>query len=530
MSYRWVSILTQSVFVVRKWQLLRLKYISLLAVVFTVGFPISGDIRGVKPINIVAGFPGSGIRESVTSFPGIYPAGKTDPLGWVYYTQSGDTLQAVALRFQVRLAEIVVPQSVTADQLIDPGLLLIIPRPVMTSPSMKHILPDNEVVYSPSAEGFDTLDYVSKAGGYLGTYHEYLRSTGTTSAAEIVERVALENSINPRLLLALLEYQCRCVAGPLEVDVDPDFLMGVDDPLRKGLYRQLGWVVNQLSLGYYGWRRGLLTDLVFTDSSPVELPPDLNAGSVSLAYLFSLLHDRVHWDKAMNTNEGFAALYTRMFNDQSAKVQNPDPLFPTRLAQPHFVLPFQPGDEWGFTSGPHSAWETEGALAALDFAPASDQYGCLQSNAWVVAVADGLVVRSEHGAVVLDLDGDGIEGTGWAVLYMHLESRGRVAPGTFLRRGDPVGHPSCEGGPADGTHVHIARKYNGEWIAADGPLSFEMSGWVTRAGYRPFEGSLTRGNKTVVANSLSPAGAFINRSVEELLMYAENPHDRRWEE
>jgi LasA protease len=141
-----------------------------------------------------------------------------------------------------------------------------------------------------------------------------------------------------------------------------------------------------------------------------------------------------------------------------------------------------------------------------------------------------LVVRSEHGAVVLDLDGDGIEGTGWAVLYMHLESRGRVAAGTFLRRGDPVGHPSCEGGPANGTHVHIARKYNGEWIAADGPLSFEMSGWVARAGYRPFDGSLTRGNQTVVANSLSPAGAFINRSVEELLMYAENPHDRRWEE
>jgi len=57
-----------------------------------------------------------------------------------------------------------------------------------------------------------------------------------------------------------------------------------------------------------------------------------------------------------------------------------------------------------------------------------------------------------------------------------------------------------------------------------------MSGWVAHAGYRPFEGSLTSGHQTVVANSLSPAGAFINRSIEELLMYAENPRDRWWEE
>ena len=530
MFTRWIIIRTQIVFAVGKWQLSSLKNLPILAMVFTVGFPISGDILVAKSYNITAGFPVSVTRDNEISFPGIYLTRQTDPQSWVYYAQSGDTLQTVAARFQVRPADIQVPQPVIEDQLLDPGLLLIISRPGMTSPSIEHILPDSEVVYSPSVEGFDTLDYVSQAGGYLSTYHEYMRSTGPTSAAEIVERVSLENSINPRLLLALLEYECRCVSGPLEVDVNPDFLMGVDDPLRKGLYRQLGWVVNQLSLGYYGWRRGLLTELVFAEGSPVQLAPDLNAGSVSLAYLFSRLHSRLDWDTAMNTREGFAALYQDMFTVPSVKAQNPEPLFPPGLAQPDLILPFQPGDEWGFTSGPHNAWETDCALAALDFAPASDQFGCLRSNAWVVAVADGLVVRSEHGAVVLDLDGDGYEGTGWAVLYMHIESRGRVSPGTYLRLGDPIGHPSCEGGPADGTHVHLARKYNGEWIAADGPLPFEMSGWVAHAGYRPFEGSLTRGHQTVVANSLSPAGAFINRSIEELLMYAENPRDMWWEE
>ena len=527
---RWIINRTQILFAVGKWQLSSLKNLPILAMVFTMGFPISGGIPVANSININIGFPMLMTGNITNFYPNLHPTDQTDPQSWVYYTQSGDTLQMVAARFQVRPADIQTPQPVTEDQLLDPGLLLVIPRPGRTSPSLEHILLDREVVYSPGVEGFDTLDYVSQAGGYLSTYHEYMRSTGHTSAAEIVERVALENSINPRLLLALLEYQCSCVSGSLGSDVNPDFLMGVDDPLRKGLYRQLGWVVNQLSLGYYGWRRGMLSGLQFAEGSPVLLPPDLNAGSSSLAYLFSRLFDRMSWDNAMDGKEGFAASYQSMFNDPSEGIINSEPLFPPGLTQPDLILPFQPDDEWGFTSGPHNAWETEGALAALDFAPASDKYGCLRSNAWVVAVTDGLVVRSEHGAVVLDLDGDGFEGSGWAVLYMHLESRGRVASGTFLRRGDPVGHPSCEGGPADGTHVHIARKYNGEWIAADGPLPFEMSGWVAHAGYRPFEGSLTRDRQTVVANSLSPAQAFIKRSSDELYMYAKNSRDMWWEE
>ena len=97
---------------------------------------------------------------------------------------------------------------------------------------------------------------------------------------------------------------------------------------------------------------------------------------------------------------------------------------------------------------------------------------------------------------------------------MHLEERGRVTEGTKVSRGDPLGHPSCEGGPADGTHLHIARKYNGEWIAADGPLPFTMSGWVAHKGFRPYEGVLARGLQTVVANSLSPAAALISREAE----------------
>jgi hypothetical protein len=432
-----------------------------------------------------------------------------------YKVQSGDTLEAVAARFRVRPQDIVCPLAVLPRQLLPAGLILSIPVDPAGLPEAAQLLPDSEVIYSPSAVGFDPGAYVSQASGFFNDYREYLRSTGWTSGADIVARIALENSINPRLLLALLEYHCDCVSGDLRPGVSPNYLMGVQDPVRRGLYRQLGWAIDQLSLGYYSWRAGLITDLTFPDGTHLRLAPMLNAGSAALAFLFSQMNGQAAWQATLDPASGFPSLYTRMFGDPGRRARQVEPLFPPELRQPELGLPFLPGQVWSYTSGPHNAWETKGALAALDFAPESLTEGCVPSEAWITAVAPGLVVRSEHGAVVLDLDGDGLEQTGWAILYMHVERRDRAPLGAELRAGDPVGHPSCEGGPASGTHLHIARKFNGEWIAADGPLPFVMDGWTAHAGYRPYEGTLTRADQTVVANLFTPANAFIWRTYRD---------------
>jgi LasA protease len=116
-----------------------------------------------------------------------------------------------------------------------------------------------------------------------------------------------------------------------------------------------------------------------------------------------------------------------------------------------------------------------------------------------VALTDGLVIRVENGAVVQDLDGDGLEQTGLTILYMHIEPRDRVEPGVNLKAGDRIGHPSCEGGFSTGTHVHIARRYNGEWIPADGTLPFVLDGWVSTGAGREYDGYLTRDGDTLEA-------------------------------
>jgi murein DD-endopeptidase MepM/ murein hydrolase activator NlpD len=176
-------------------------------------------------------------------------------------------------------------------------------------------------------------------------------------------------------------------------------------------------------------------------------------------------------------------------------------LLPPDLKQPKLQLPFEKGEVWSFTGGPHPGWDAGSAWAAIDFAPPGQDTGCVQSDAWVVAAADGKIVRTGIGEVIQDLDGDGVEQTGWVIFYMHIEARDRVQPGTFLKAGERIGHPSCEGGVSSGTHVHLARRYNGEWIPADQGIPFVLDGWVSHGEGGEYNGYLERNGQKIEAYS-----------------------------
>ncbi len=442
------------------------------------------------------------------------PALNTAP--FLYYTQAGDTLPVVAVRFGVDPDEITSPDTIPETSLLNPGQLLIIPRRLANTTSSQQLMPDSEVVYSPSAVDFDITNFVDEAGGYLSSNDEWLKSTGITSGADVIYRVAIENSINPRILLSLLEYQTGWVYGQPESEQEKQYPLGRVEERYQGLYQQLTWAVNKLSIGYYGYREGRLTEIKLLDGVVARLAPDLNAGTAALQYFFAQFYDSAGWLAALDPETGFPALHERMFGSPWIRALTVEPLYPPDLAQPPLILPFQLDVIWGFTGGPHGAWERDGAFAAVDFAPGATEPGCVKTNAWAVASAAGQVVREGNGLVVLDMDGDGREQTGWVMLYLHIATKGKIALGEWVEAGDPLGHPSCEGGISTGTHIHIARKFNGEWIAADGPIPFVLSGWEVHAGENAYEGTLTRDGETVVASQL---GIFKSR----ILRRAEDP-------
>jgi LasA protease len=458
--------------------------------------PSTPDLTGLPPL------------PTPTSTPEISVI-NTAPI--LYYAQAADTLRVTAVRFGVKPEEITSPEPIPDASFINPGQLLIIPRRLSNTTSSQHILPDSEVVFSPSAINLNIQDFADQAGGYLKSFDEWHKSTGTQSGANIILRVALENSINPRLLLALLEYHSNWVYGGPATQDQIDYPLGRIQPSVKGLYNQLVWAVNQLSIGYYAYREGRLTEIRFSDGVTTRLAPDLNAGTAALQYYFAQLYDSRRWLEVLDVENGFPALHASMFGDPWERARTVEPLYPAGITQPPLTLPFARGWTWSYTGGPHGAWEHDGAYAALDFAPGANESGCVESPAWVVAAAAGLVVRTGPGLVVLDLDGDGHEQTGWVLVYLHVATKDRIALGSWVAPNDPLGHASCEGGVSTGTHLHIARKFNGEWVPADGPLPFNLGGWIAHSGILAYKGTLTRAGETLVACTCSNYLTFINR-------------------
>ena len=171
-----------------------------------------------------------------------------------YTVQPGDSLGPIAQRYLVSVNDIVNENNLSEPDLLEINQILVIPppKPIGTGTDFI-ILPDSELVYSPGSMEIDAAAFIRDHGGYLANYEEEVDDI-TLTGIQIVERVAKEFSVNPRMLIAVLQYQSRWVT-----DRDPDestmvYPIGIYSPWREGLYKQLAWAANNLNRGYYLWR------------------------------------------------------------------------------------------------------------------------------------------------------------------------------------------------------------------------------------------------------------------------------------
>ena len=424
-----------------------------------------------------------------------------------YIAKSGDTLPALASRFNTSVGEImeanpIIPAGATT---MPPGMPMLIPiyfAPFWGTPF--GILPDSHFINGPAQVGFNTSDFVNQQPGWLRDFSTYVSGSNRTGA-QVVDLIATHYSISPRLLLALLEFHSGALSRPTASLDEQMYPMGYRSRKDSGFYQQLAWTANTLNNGYYNWRQGKLTLLEFFNGRLERPDPEHTAATAALQYYFSIIYPQEDYNFAISP-EGLYQVYTSLFGDPWLA---DEAHIPGSLTQPEFLLPFEPHRTWALTGGPHTAWGEGEPLAALDFAPPSVAGGCIDTDQFATAVAAGVIARSETGIVVLDLDGDGDERTGWAVFYLHVGTENRAPAGKVVAAGEPIGHPSCETGRSTGTHIHIARKYNGEWIPSEGPLAFNFEGWIAQNGSRPYLGTLTRHSQTVYASQSAATSSHI---------------------
>ncbi len=410
---------------------------------------------------------------------------------------AGETLGTIAQRYNTTVEALIELNDLANPNVISVGQQLQVPGVEIqrvVGPEFK-ILPDSELVYGPGAAGFDVRAFTAALGGRLLGYEEEVEGQ-TMDGPAIVQLVADRHSVNPRLLLAVLEYQAGWVTNA-QPPGRANLLGYVGPNTSASLYRQLSWAANLFNLGFYGRNEGGLRGFNLGETTQITFAPTINDGTAGVQRFLGAVEGVTYegWQRDAGP-DGLYATFVALFGNPFGYAH--DPLLPAGLSAPPLELPWAAGETWYFTGGPHGAWNSGSAWGALDFVPPGDAAGCIPSDAWVTAPAAGVVVRSGNGAVVIDLDTDGeaadsYAGTAWAVTAMHLETRDRIANGTRVSVGDRLGHPSCEGGFSNGTHVHLVRSYNGRWISADGDMPFDLSGWVSSGAGAEYDGYLTRG-------------------------------------
>lgn len=433
------------------------------------------------------------VFDTPTPTPTRAPPASTE----VFYTvRAGDTLLRVATLYGTTVESLMALNGLhNADQIAAGQRLQVALDAQYTGPG-DTLIPDSELVYGPGYQAFDVAAEVARHPGLLASHREEVNGHSMTGA-EIVELVAVQYSVGPRLLLALLEYRGAWLSDPQPTEAQQSYPLGYNRGLYwEGLYFQLAQAANALNAGFYGWWDDTLWLIQTGDGAFIQFSTDLNAGTAGVQK--ALADTASDYESWLTDLDSFVAVYRSLFGDPFDHAV--EPLMPPPVDAPALVLPWSEGEVWYYTGGPHQGWGSQGALAAIDFATDERNIGCAVSDRWVTASADGAVLMSADGMVLQELDDDGYVGSGWVLLYMHVAADGRVEAGTQLQAGDRIGHPSCEGGVSNAAHLHLARRLNGVWIAADDarwPLA--LSGWAAQAGDSPYDGTLVRGGEVLTA-------------------------------
>lgn len=446
-------------------------------------------------IEIVAtplAIPVANIPPVPTAVPSPFPTEVIER----YTVRNGDTLGAIAARYDISIGDLMKLNGMSNPNALQIGKVLKVIVSVPRTGPGDWLLPDSEAVDGPSSANFDVSAYVTRAGGYLSGYREKVDGDSLTGA-QVIQLAAERYSVGPRLLLALLEYEGGWVTGTGLSQSQVNSPFGIPDPNRTSLFVQASIAANRLNEGFYGRKSGQLAAYRLKDRSRVRVAPAVNAGTAAVQNFFSYLSNYDAWARQVSPG-GFIATFRRLFGDPAAFAV--EPLIPPDLKQPTMRLPWGDGNTWFYTGGPHSPWGDYAAWGAIDVTPGdlAGSGSCASSRDWVISAAPGRVLRAERGRVTVSVGDGNFQGSGWSLMYLHIATDGRVAEGAIVNVGDRIGHPSCEGGDSDASHLHFARLYNGQWIDPQ-TVPFVLSGWNVLTGDQQYDGKLVRGAEERIA-------------------------------
>ncbi len=349
------------------------------------------------------------------------------------------------------------------------------PSPTAGAPGPAPYFDDRRLAYEP---GF----YAQQIQAFLDTQPGTLKrqvvqvSDGRFSFAEALVGQTSYYSVNPKVILALLEQRSRLLSSPSPSSDQLAWALGYqgENGNRRGLSAQIRWAVKQMLYAkrdFPGY-----APLTYADSSSTPPPPGLTMSEYVIARVLAPTSTP---DRLPALLAGFRETYTRLFGDPRPAPEGwPAPAAPFLswpLEHPAAVTSFfdhgGPFLTRNAAMGVTTYWgrtETDIAFAynghdGWDFAAAPPDLALAAADGEVVFAGnadDGCATR----AVIID------HGNGYRTLYWHL-ARVDAQFGEHVARGQPIGIVG-ESGCANGPHLHFGVQYLGRntdpygWCAA----------------------------------------------------------------
>ena len=382
-----------------------------------------------------------------------------------YTAQSGDNLPMLAARFNtskeaIRKSNPILPANVTT---LPQGLPMHIP--IYYTPfwgSALKLIPNSAFVYSSNS---GSSDFEMLVGGNYGKSEVFQQLFSLESVQEQFWQACLEASIDPRLVLSLAVYGFEPNSGLLPAS--SALLESISAHNVDLLQHWLGL----LNEGFYGFETGRLVELELPDGTIERLDPWQNAGSAALRYFFSqMLETTTDYQRAVEP-DGFAATYEKLFEDPwTTEVE----VLPGSLAWIPAGLPINPQGGWQAAALPEGNLKSmpwsgvmAGFHASIQDSKDKNAYGK------VFASIGGTITRMDASQLVVSQAGMR-ETQGWSVVYYGVNVKPGLKEGDMVEIGESLGHVNALAWNAS---FWLARKFNGEWVGANGVVPFTLGGW-----------------------------------------------------
>ncbi|MGC8874670.1 MAG: peptidoglycan DD-metalloendopeptidase family protein, partial [Chloroflexia bacterium] len=357
------------------------------------------------------------------------------------------------------------------------------PPPTTPSPVLPALLDDGRLFYEPGWGSLEVRRYLEGRPGTLAGLSLWIGDT-EMPMADIISGKCLLYGLNPKVVLALLEFQSGLIDAP---EPSPDALawaMGRRHWEDEGLEPQIDWAVRELFRATRDFP--LAKELVLSDGSTVPIPPGTNLGSYALMRVVALAGGASDIQRLLGPGpSSFTAVYRRLFGEDPRQplADLPSPAEHPFLAQPYegtFEVTSIFDHQGPFLSEDGSLISYLGEEASgLPYDGHDGWDYALDAGVPILAAADGVVAWAGNSndrcatiarGVILD------HGNGYQTLYWHLDTV-TVDIGQRVRQGERIGTAGATG-CADGPHLHFGVHFLGRETDPEGWCGLQDDPWA----------------------------------------------------